>query len=104
MIPTSSDQRTPMISSTRLRQNVSRRAIILRGLRGGKVSMQREVVDAEPFEFTLGGFKCGTQSCLLSSMNPKRRNVQFHTWLGSLGDEEDSRFALLILCQKFRRI
>jgi len=37
-------------------------------------------------------------------MNPRHRNEQFHTWLGLLGDKEDSRFALLIRYQKFRLI
>ena len=93
-----------MISSTRLHKSLSRRAIPLHGLEEGKVSIQLDAVDAEPFEFTLGTFKCGTQSCLLSSMNPQHRNVQFHTWLGLLGDEEDSRFAWLTHCQKFHLI
>lgn len=39
-------------------QNLYRRAIVLHRLREG-------TVDAEPAEFTLGGFKCGTPSCLL---------------------------------------
>ena len=104
MVPASSDRMMPMISSTRLHKNLSRRAILLYGLQEAKVSIQPEAADAVAVEFTLGGFKCGTQSCLLSSMNPKHRNEQFHTWLGLLGEEEDSRFALLTHCQKFRLI
>jgi len=93
-----------MISSTRFRKNLSRRAILRHGLQEGKVFTSPEAVDAEIVKFTLGGFKCGTQGCSLSLMNPRHRNEQFHTWLGLLGDKEDSRFALLIRYQKFRLI
>jgi hypothetical protein len=40
MVPTSSDRMMPMISSTRLHKNLSRRAILLYGLQEAKVTIR----------------------------------------------------------------